>query len=169
MDSQPQDPSTDFAWDSFLEGGSDSLDILNRFLGALVRDTWDDLDRALRITESFPEFSGIRPLGDPALKPYLNKPGIFFIFGPQPSLSLLHIGASRGPIGFVLRSRIEELPEGGYGWRWESRSEAPPTFAAIATMEEYWAFAQPLRNLLARKLDAGSREDETGEGEPPPV
>jgi hypothetical protein len=114
------------------------------------------MDRALRITESFPDFSGILPLGDPALRPYLNKPGIFFILGPQPDLPLLHIGASRGPIGFVLRSRIERQPDGRYHWRWESGSEKPPTFAAIATMEDYWAFAPPLRNLLAKRLETPS-------------
>ncbi len=118
----------------------------------------NDLDRALRITESSPDFSGILPLGDPSLRTYLNKPGIFFILGPHPQLPLLHIGASRGPIGFVLRSRIEEVPEGGFGWRWESRSDSPPTFAAIATMEEYWAFAPPLRNLLAKRLGNASGE-----------
>jgi hypothetical protein len=161
MDPQPLDPSGDFTWQSDQEPGLGTVESLNRFLGALVRDTWDDLDRALRITENFPDFSGILTLGDPALNPYLNKPGVFFVFGPQPSLPLLHVGASRGPTGFVLRSRLEERPEGGYGWRWESRSERPPTFAAIATMEDYWAFAPPLRNLLARKL--GEESSDTGD------
>jgi hypothetical protein len=145
-------------WAARRDSGAKTVDTLNRFLGGLVRETWEDLDRALRITENTPDFSGILPLGDPALRPYLNKPGIFFILGPQPALSLLHIGASRGPTGFVLRSRIEKLPDGGYGWRWESRADQPPTFAAIATMEEYWAFAPPLRNLLAKKLGGGSSE-----------
>jgi len=158
MDPQPLDPPGDLVW-QFEKGSKVStVETLNRFLGALVRDTWDDLDRALRITENTPDFSGILPLGDPALHPYLNKPGVFFIFGPHPSLPLLHVGASRGPIGFVLRSRLEERSEGGYGWRWESRSEHPPTFAAVATMEDYWAFAPPLRNLLAKKLDGETSE-----------
>jgi hypothetical protein len=139
-----------------VEPGVSPVETLNRFLGAAVRETWDDLDRALRITENFPDFSGILPLGDPALRPYLNKPGIFFILGPPPGLPLLHIGASRGPIGFVLRSRIEKRADGGYGWRWESRSDQPPTFAAVATMEDYWAFAPPLRNMLAKRLGDSS-------------
>lgn len=143
---------------------SGAIESLNRFLSAAVQETWDDLDRALRITENNPDFSGILPLGDPSLEPYLRKPGIFFILGPQPKLSLLHIGASRGPIGLVLHSRIERHPQGGWAWRWEKRSESPPTFAAIATMEDYWAFAPPLRNLLARRLggagqEAGREED----------
>jgi hypothetical protein len=158
MDPQPVDGSETLDWGIPGESGVAAVETLNRFLGAAVRETWDDLDRALRITESIPEFSGILPLGDPTLRPYLNKPGIFFILGPQPALPLLHIGASRGPIGFVLRSRIEERPEGGYGWRWESRSDQPPTFAAIATMEDYWAFAPPLRNLLAKRLGGGPPE-----------
>jgi len=158
MDPQPLDPPGDFTWQSDERPGLGTVESLNRFLGALVRDTWDDLDRALRITENFPDFSGILPLGDPTLTPYLNKPGVFFVFGPLPSLPLLHVGASRGPTGFVLRSRLEERPEGGYGWRWEGRSETPPTFAAIATMEDYWAFAPPLRNLLARRLGEESSE-----------
>ena len=145
-----------------------TVDTLNRFLGAMVQDSWDDLDRALRITQNSPDFSGIVPLGDPALQPYLNKPGVFFILGPQPELRLLHIGASRGPIGFVLRSRIEETPGGRFGWRWETPSDNPPTFAAIATMEDFWAFAPPLRDLLAKRLgdafpevdDADSRTPE---------
>ena len=152
MDPQPLDASGDPDWRSVREPGVSTVESLNQFLGALVRDGWDDLDRALKITEHLPDFSGILPLGDPGLRPYLDKPGIFFILGPQPSLPLLHIGASRGPIGFVLRSRIEERPDGGYGWRWESRSDHPPTFVAIATMEDYWAFAPPLRDLLAKKL-----------------
>ena len=164
MDPQPLDASSDPHWGSVQEPGVSTVETLNRFLEALVRDTWDDLDRALKITENLPDFSGILPIGDPTLQPYLNKPGIFFILGPQPSLPLLHIGASRGPIGFVLRSRIEERSEGGYGWRWESRSDQPPTFAAIATMEDYWAFAPPLRNLLARKL--GESSPDSGDTDP---
>lgn len=151
------------------EPGANTLETLNRFLGGLVRETWDDLDRALRITECFPDFSGVLPLGDPALTPYLEKPGVFFILGPQPSLPLLHIGASRGPIAFVLRSRIELRSNGEYGWRWEGRSHQPPTFAAIATMAEYWAFAPPLRNLLAKKIGGDSLTREGGESELPVV
>jgi hypothetical protein len=126
---------------------------LNRFLGALVQEAWDDLDRALRITESTPDFSGILPLGDPSLLPYLDRPGVFFILGPHPHLPLLHIGASRGPVGPVLMSRLERCKEGSWVWRWEKRSDPPPTFAAVATMMDHWAFAPPLRDLLARRLD----------------
>lgn len=164
MDPHPLHHREPWGWEAREGTGSNTVENLNRFLGSLVRETWDDLDRALRITESSPDFSGLLPLGDPALRPYLDKPGIFFIFGPQPNLSLLHVGASRGPIGFVLRSRIEARPEGGYGWRWESRSEEPPTFAAVATMEEYWAFAPPLRNLIARRL--GESPSNPDEGDP---
>lgn len=134
---------------------------LNRQLDALIRDTWDDLDRALRITETHPDFSGILPLGDPGLQSFLAKPGVFVILGPQPALPILHIGASRGPIGFVLRSRIEEAPGGGFGWKGEKQSEPRPTFAAIATMEQYWAFAPPLRNLLAKRLGSELDLDES--------
>ena len=158
MDPHPQESPDHSTWAGTSESGAAALDTLNRFFGSLVRETWDDLDRALRITESSPDFSGILPLGDPSLKPFLNKPGIFFILGPQPELPLLHIGASRGPIGFVLRSRIEEVPGGGFDWRRESRSDSPPTFAAVATMEEYWAFAPPLRNLLAKRLGGESAD-----------
>ena len=164
MDPHPHDPTGYTDWDSSQVSGASPIEAVNRFLEAMVRDTWDDLDRALKITENLPDFSGILPLGDPALRPFLNKPGVFFILGPHPSLTLLHIGASRGPIGFVLRSRIEEYPDGGFGWRWEGRSEPPPTFAAIATMEEYWAFAPPLRNILAKKL--GGKPPESGGTDP---
>ena len=164
MDPQPLDPSQYPDLKGPGGSGADTVEALNRFLGALVKDTWGDLDRALKITEKLPDFSGILPLGDPALRPYLNKPGVFFILGPHPSLSLLHIGASRGPVGFVLRSRLEERPGGRFGWRWESRSDPPPTFVAVATMEDYWAFAPPLRNILARKL--GGEPPQPGEGEP---
>ncbi len=155
MDSREANPMGPERWTPLQNASSASaVDALNRFLATLVQETWEDLDRALRITENNPDFSGILPLGDPALQPYLAKPGIFFIMGPQPQLSLLHIGASRGPIGLVLHSRIERHPEGGWGWRWEKRSEAAPTFLAVATMEDYWAFAPPLRNLLAKRLGA---------------
>lgn len=164
MDAQTAGVPGDNEWSSQRNSGAKTVDTLNRFLGGLVRETWDDLDRALRITENTPDFSGILPLGDPALRPYLNKPGIFFILGPLPDLPLLHVGASRGPTGFVIRSRIEERADGGFGWRWETRSDQPPTFAAIATMEEYWAFAPPLRNLLAKRL--GGNSSVSGEGEP---
>jgi hypothetical protein len=167
MDPQAFEAPSDGEWASRRDSGAKTVDTLNRFLGGLVRETWDDLDRALHITQNVPDFSGILPLGDPALRPYLNKPGIFFILGPQPHLSLLHVGASRGPTGFVLRSRIEERPDGGFDWRWETRSDQPPTFAAIATMEEYWAFAPPLRNLLAKKL-GGGLSDGGGGGPLPP-
>jgi hypothetical protein len=158
MDPHLQDASGDPSWGISSESDAKVVETLNRFLATMVRETWDDLDRALRITKSSPDFSGILPLGDPSLQTYLNKPGIFFILGPHPKLPLLHVGASRGPIGFVLRSRIEEAPEGGFGWRWEARSDSPPTFAAIATMEDYWAFAPPLRNLLAKRLGNASGE-----------
>ena len=163
MDPHPQETTGDPSWGISPDSGRKPLETLNRFLGAIVRETWDDLDRALRITESTPDFSGILPLGDPSLRTYLSKPGIFFILGPHPQLSLLHIGASRGPIGFVLRSRIEEAPEGGFGWRWESRSDSPPTYAAIATMEEYWAFAPPLGNLLAKRLGGATGDPKDAE------
>ncbi|MGD2123482.1 MAG: hypothetical protein PVJ76_17140 [Gemmatimonadota bacterium] len=169
MDPQPLDFFGDMPREHSGEPGVNPVETLNRFLGAAVRESWDDLDRALKITQSFPDFSGILPLGDPALRPYLNKPGVFFIFGPQPHLPLLHVGASRGPIGFVLRSRIEVQPEGGYGWRWESRSDHPPTFAAVATMEEYWAYAPPLRDLLAKRLGEGPSDSGGGEGDEPIV
>jgi hypothetical protein len=148
------------------------VDTLNRFLEAQVKESWVELDRALRITESNPDFSGILPLGDPSLAPYLDKPGVFFILGPAPRLSLLHIGASRGPVGLVLHSRIEQVPGVGWVWRWERRSDPPPTFAAIATMEDYWAFAPPLRNLLATRLGGepnhGSQEETPDvKGRPP--
>jgi len=129
-----------------------AIGALNRFLGALVKDTWEDLDRALRITEDHPDFSGILPLGDPSLIPYLDRPGVFFILGPHPHLPLLHIGASRGPVGRVLLSRLEQGRDGGWVWRWEKRSDPAPTFAAVATMLDHWAFAPPLRDLLARRL-----------------
>jgi hypothetical protein len=164
MDPQPLDPTSYPDLPAPSGSGADTVEALNRFLGSMVKDTWDDLDRALKITEKLPDFSGILPLGDPALRPYLNKPGVFFILGPHPHLPLLHIGASRGPIGFVLRSRLEERPAGKFAWRWESRSDPPPTFVAIATMEDYWAFAPPLRNILARKL--GGEPQQSGEREP---
>ena len=164
MDPRPIETTGDPAWGSVHGEGVSAVETLNQFLGALVRDTWDDLDRAFKITENLPDFSGVLPLGDPTLLPYLNKPGVFFILGPQPSLSLLHIGASRGPIGFVIRSRIAEHAEGGFEWRWETRSDLPPTYAAIATMEDYWAFAPPLRTLLARKL--GEESPDSGDGGP---
>jgi len=160
MASHQLDSGSPPEWPSEVASHEGAVESLNRFLGAMVKDTWEDLDRALRITESNPDFSGILPLGDPALKPYLNKPGVFFILGPQPSLPLLHVGASRGPVGFVLRSRLEETRDGGFGWRWERRSDPPPTFAAVATMEDYWAFAPPLRNLLARRLGTDPRDGE---------
>lgn len=154
--------------------GSGPVDSLNRFLDALVQESWDELDRALRITESLPDFSGILPLGDPSLAPYMEKPGVFFILGPPPRLFLLHIGASRGPVGLVLHSRMEQLPGVGWVWRWEKRSDPPPTFAAIATMEDYWAFAPPLRNLLATRLGGAPSQNPQGEtnganGRPPIV
>ena len=69
MDPQPLDPSSnsssDSIWKSAHESAANTVETLNRFLGTMVRDGWDDLDRALRITESFPDFSGILPLGDP--------------------------------------------------------------------------------------------------------
>jgi hypothetical protein len=133
--------------------GIHAIGTLNRFLEALLDETWKDLDRALRITENHPDFSGILPLGDPSLTPYLDRPGVFFILGPHPQLPLLHIGASRGPVGPVLLSRLERCRDGGWVWRWERRSDPPPTFAAVATMTDHWAFAPPLRDLLARRLD----------------
>ena len=160
MESHSTDAAGWAAWESSPHSGRNTVEALNRFLSAMVNETWDELDRTLKITERLPEFSGILPLGDPELRPYLNKAGVFFVLGPLPSLALLHIGASRGPIGFALRSRIEERSEGDFVWRWEKRSYPPPTFVAIATMEDYWAFVPPLRNLLARKL--GEEASESG-------
>ena len=147
------DASGNFSPELAPGSGIQTIGALNRFLGALVEETWDDLDRALRITESHPDFSGIVPLGDPSLLPDLDRPGVFFILGPHPHLPLLHIGASRGPVGPVLMSRLERCRDGGWVWRWERRSDPPPTFAAVATMMDHWAFAPPLRDLLARRLD----------------
>ncbi|MBT8396743.1 MAG: hypothetical protein KJN92_07245, partial [Gemmatimonadetes bacterium] len=90
MDSQPLEFSDGLHLRPASKADANQVETLNGFLAAMVRETWDDMDRALRITESNPDFSGILPLGDPALRPYLNKPGIFFILGPHPSLPLLH-------------------------------------------------------------------------------
>ena len=73
MDPQAIGVPGDIEWISQRDSGAKTVDTLNRFLGGLVRETWDDLDRALRITENTPDFSGILPLGDPALRNLLAK------------------------------------------------------------------------------------------------
>ena len=48
----------------------------------------------------------------------------------------------------------------------ETRTNTPPTFAAVATMEDYWAFAPPLRNLLAKRLTGSAESDDEDPGTP---
>ena len=65
MDPQAVEVPDEGEWTSRRDSGAKAVDTLNRFLGGLVRETWDDLDRALRITENVPDFSGILPSGGP--------------------------------------------------------------------------------------------------------
>ncbi len=133
---------------------------LNRFLGKLVGDTWRELARNLGGHRAYPEYSGICPLGDPKLLPFLDQPGVFLIFGPAPELRILFLGSSQAPLSAAVFSRISRDPASGFRWRWEGSTTHSPTFIACIAMEEEWTLIRPFKTLLARRLEG--KRDQVG-------
>ena len=129
-----------------------SLEDQNRFLAESIRGAWEDLSYALSLSEKAPEFSGILPLEDPELLPFLEKPGVFLIIGPTPGLPFLHVGAAQGPMGRNLWARLQPASFQGFAWRWEESSDPAPTYAACIAFEEGWGLIPSLRTLLVHRL-----------------
>jgi len=127
-----------------------------RLLGNCLKNSWRELAFALAGNEEQPEFSGIISLADPKLLPFLEKPGVFLIIGPEPSLPILHVGASQGPISGSLWARLEQTPGEGFVWRWEELSDPPPTFAACLTFERGWGLILSMKTLVVQQLGRDS-------------
>ena len=140
---------------------------LDRFIGQLVQSTWNDLTSTLGIDRNPPGYSGIHPLGASQLKPFLDHPGMFLVFGHLPELRILHLGASQSAIRGPLTSRLIPGPDKRWTWRWESESNPVPTFACCVSLEKNWTLVPALRTLLAQYLAPLSEAYGRHEGNPP--
>ena len=125
---------------------------IERCTGQLVQSTWQDLVSTLGIHGDPLDFSGIRPLGSPQLLPYLERPGLFLVFGPLPEVRILHLGAAQSPMHGALTSKLIPGPEWSWGWRWETEANPIPSFAACIAMEDTWTYIPAMNTLLGRYL-----------------
>lgn len=135
-----------------LEMDGAILRSLDRFVGQLVQNTWQDLSETLRIEANPLAYSGIFPLAAPQLGPFLDEPGVFLVFGPLPEVRILHLGASQTSMRSPLTSALIPGPEWSWGWRWESESNPVPTYGACVPMQGHWALVPALETNLARYL-----------------
>lgn len=132
------------------------LESMGRFLSELIVEAWGEFAAKRGIRNPAPRFSGIIPLTDPSLLPFLDLPGVFLVLGPLPEISLLHLGASQNSIGEALWIRIAPDLGQGYSWRWEEGSSAPPAYVACVALEGGLDFIPPLHTLLARRMGPGT-------------
>ena len=128
------------------------LRILDRLLGQLIQSTWQDFNSNIGIGAEPLNFSGVHTLGAPRLVPYLDRPGVFLVFGPLPEVSVLHLGASKTAMRSKLNSALIPGPDWSWGWRWNAESNPLPTFAACVTMDEHWSLIPALKTQLAQYL-----------------
>jgi hypothetical protein len=140
---------------------------LERCVGQLAQSTWQELASTLDIHRDPLDFSGIHPLGSPRLLPYLERPGLYLIFGPLPEVKILHVGAAQSSLQGALNSKLIPGPEWSWGWRWETDSNPIPAFAACIAMEGSWTFIPAMKTLLSRYL-APLQSDFGGAGEHAP-
>ena len=93
---------------------------MDRFIGQLIQSTWRDFTSTLGIQRDPLDYSGIHPLGGVQLTPFLERPGLFLIFGSLPEIRILHLGASQAAMRGPLNSKLIPGPDLGWGWRWEA-------------------------------------------------
>jgi hypothetical protein len=128
------------------------LRILERLVGQLIQNTWQDLTSSLGIDGEPLDFSGVHPLGAARLVPYLDQAGVFLIFGPLPEVRILHLGASRIAMHTLLNAALIPGSDWRWGWRWEAEPSPAPTYAACVSMEDNWSLIAALKSLLAQYL-----------------
>ncbi len=125
---------------------------LDRFIGQLIQSTWKDFTSTLRIQRDPLDYSGIHALGSPRLVPYLDRPGLFLVFGSLPEVRIQHLGASQTTIRGPLNSKLIPGPDFTRGWRWDADSTPIPSFAACVSMEANWTLVPSVKTLLAQYL-----------------
>lgn len=123
-----------------------------RLVEEMARRSWDALPSGPRLTMRKLEFSGLRPLEDPLLLPFLERPGVFLILGPGPDFPILHLGATQGPIQKALETRMERRGSDGFTWRWEARSTPPPSHLACITFVPGGVNVWKMKALIQEQL-----------------
>ena len=129
---------------------------LDRFLEKLLHESWREISDNLGGNRGTLEFSGILPLGDPGLLPFMDQPGVFFLLGPLPSLTVLTLGLSQAPMSGAISAKISHLAgRSAYGGN-ERGYGAAPAYAAFVAMEDEWNLIRPYWALLNRRIGANS-------------
>lgn len=129
---------------------------LDRFLEKLLHESWREISDNLGGNRGTLEFSGILPLGDPGLLPFMDQPGVFFLLGPVPSLTVLTLGLSQAPMSGAISAKISHLAgRSSYGGN-ERGYGGAPTYAAFVAMEDEWNLIRPYWALLNRRIGANS-------------
>jgi hypothetical protein len=133
------------------EAGS-ALRSLDRFLGKLLYDSWKEMSQNLGGNRADITFSGILPLNDPGLAAFLDKPGVFILLGPTPSLEILAVGRSQAPIAAAVGGKVSHIAaRAPYGTAAEGNSTTARFLACVA-MEEEYHLIRPFWALLNRRL-----------------
>jgi len=125
---------------------------LDRFYGQLIQSTWRDFTSTLGIQRDPLDYSGIHPLGAVHLTPFLERPGLFLVFGPLPEVRILHLGASQVAMREPLNSKLIPGPEFGWEWKWEAEPSPIPSYVSCVSMESNWTLVPSLKTLLAHYL-----------------
>ena len=128
------------------------LEDRNRFLAERIQEAWEELSHTLSVVGRDPEYSGILPLKDPKILPFLEKPGVFLVIGPTPDLPILHVGTAQGPMGRNLWARLVPASLRGFVWRWEEESDPAPTYAACIAFDEGWGLIPSMKTLLVHRM-----------------
>ena len=116
---------------------------LDRFLGTLLEESWRELSGNLGGNRGELEFSGILPLGDSGLLPFMDKPGVFFLLGPTPSLAVLALGRSQAPMSWAISGKVSFLTGRSSQNDGERAHGSVPTYSACISMEDQWNLIRP--------------------------
>ena len=125
---------------------------LDRFLGKLLDESWREISENLGGNRGRLEFSGILPLGDAGLLPFMDQPGVFLLLGPAPSLTVLTLGSSQAPMSGAISAKVSYLAQGLGCGRDGTVNDSTPMYAACISMEEEWNLVRPYWALLNRRI-----------------
>lgn len=125
---------------------------LDRLVGQLIQSTWQELVDSLQSDADPVDFSGVHALGGAGLVPYLDRPGVFLIFGPLPEVRILHLGCSRTAMHSLMNLALISAPDRHRSWDREVATSVVPTYAACVCMEGNWSLIPTLSSRLAHYL-----------------
>ena len=125
---------------------------LDRFLAKLLEDSWLEISGNLGGGRGRIVFSGILPLKDPWLIPFMDKPGVYLLMGPIPDLRIMAIGHSQAPMASAVIGRVDQFIGGKTGSGGKEAGKSEPSYLACVSMEEEWTLVRPFWALLTRRI-----------------